>query len=825
LSTTVLGLLILGLAPQAQDLFVEFTLKAPIPLLPFLFVSPGLTIFFLAVLIGFWAMPTHYAARMLVDTDERLGDLLAAEGQLRQKKRRHEQLSDEELRTPLCLKWSARNVPRLLGALTFVAVLFAILRSYQNLPTLDPSEGVTAAAEHALIEMAALVVLCAIAFFIYVRNRLDGTDVPILRWILRWLEHLNKKMACFWRAISPGRSHGAEDEASRDVGRFILSLLFIVFIGFFCFGADAAGRWFPRAMAVPFILGGWLPFLSYLSGFGRQWRAPLLIGAYLLSATLALVLGDNHSVRLIDADKTAGRHVNPSLLLQDEVTLWMKENGCYSANRDGTGGSQTPPAPCPRPIIFAAAGGASRAGFFMASIIGYFLQPEEAAKYGLDVEQVRKRIFAISSVSGGSMGAVMVTAALNAAKTDAKALPCIRSSVDQWWGQTVNYWRDCFEALTSGDFLTGGFFGFAFNDMLPFGRWRDRAAVLEDSWRDRYLQVVTDPDKSFALPSCQGLECPFLSLTPQPSHWIPLLVLNGTSEATGSRIITTPLASTYGRDTETTYSKPFRCPTVIVPRSGCQLFVQADRFHDLLTAKVKARHWFGWLGFFERYLLAGAISNDVRLSTAAHNSARFPLISPPGSVRNNKQRIVDRIVDGGYFENYGALSAKELALAIHAIQPDLHPLVVVISNDPNDSLDPNDDATSGQPSPRRPQANSGELVTDITGPLTTFANARTAHGILAVDELASRLHAAISECEKPVMTIQVRVWPDKGKNLSMSWWESSLVQRQLHQQTEDDKVRRQLGKTDGSGAQEQNGPHLEAIWRQMKTTSSCAATG
>ena len=43
------------------------------------------------------------------------------------------------------------------------------------------------------------------------------------------------------------------------------------------------------------------------------------------------------------------------------------------------------------------------------------------------------------------MGAVMVTAALNAAKTDAKALPCIHGSVDQWWGQTVNYWRDCFE--------------------------------------------------------------------------------------------------------------------------------------------------------------------------------------------------------------------------------------------------------------------------------------------------------------------------------------------------------------------------------------------
>ena len=575
----------LGLATQAQDLFVEFTLKAPIPFLPFLFVPPVPTIIFLLVLIIGWAMPTHYAARMLVDTDERLGDLLASEKNLKRKKQQqHEQLSDEEFRRPLCLEGSALHVPRLLGGLTFVAVLVAIWRSYLNLPTLDPSEGVTAATEHALVEMAVLVVLCAVAFFFYVRHRLDSADVLILR----WLKELNRKMACFWRAVSPGRSHGAEDEASRDVGRLILSVLFIVFLGIFWFGADSAGRWFPRAMAVPFILGGWLPFLSYLSGFGRQWRAPLLIGAFAVSATLALVLGDNHSIRLVDASKTAGRplHLEP-MRLEGAVATWMKENGCYPASDNEARGNRTQLGPCPRPIIFAAAGGASRAGFFTASIIGYFLQPEEAAKYGLDVEQVRKRIFAISSVSGGSMGAVMVTAALNAAKTDAKVLPCIHDSVDQWWGETVNYWRDCFEALTSGDFLTGDFFGFAFNDMLPFGLWRDRAAVLEDSWHERYLRVVTNPDKSLALPSCQGLECPFLSLTPQPNHWIPLLVLNGTSEVTGSRVVTTPLASTYGPDPKTADGKPFTCPTVGGP-SGCQLFVQAERFHDLLSAKCEA---------------------------------------------------------------------------------------------------------------------------------------------------------------------------------------------------------------------------------------------
>ena len=59
------------------------------------------------------------------------------------------------------------------------------------------------------------------------------------------------------------------------------------------------------------------------------------------------------------------------------------------------------------------------------------------------------------------------------------------------------------------------------------------------------------------------------------------------------------------------------------------------------------------------------------LSTAAHNSARFPIISPAGEIRNRQHQIVDRIVDGGYFENYGALGAMELAQAIRAIEPKL----------------------------------------------------------------------------------------------------------------------------------------------------------
>jgi hypothetical protein len=558
-------------------------------------------------------------------------------------------------------------------------------------------------------------------------------------------------------------------------------------------------------MAVPFILGGWLPLLSYLSGLGRHWRAPLIAGIYAVVSMMAVVLGDDHSVRRIDATVQAGVVVDTEPIpLQNAVTMWMRENRC-----DAT------PETCPRPIIVAAEGGASRAGFFMATILGYFLQADEAAKHGLSPNDVRNRLFAISSVSGGSMGAVMVTAAL-AAKNDSNDYPCVQQPVDLWWGIKVGNWRDCFEALTSGDFLTADFFGFAFNDMWPFA-FRDRAAVLEDSWSRRYQQIITRADPPDPPTKCRGLDCPFLALRPREHHWIPLLVLNGTSEATGGRIVTTALAKTY------LPAKPSSCPQDHDTKT-CPLFLQAERFHDLLNLPAASSSWLGW---YERFLLRNAGGNDVRLSTAAHNSARFPLISPAGTVRNQEQGIVDRIVDGGYFDNYGALGAEELALAVHAVQPQLKPLVIVISNDPDDPLDLNDDSSSeeanaqmsatrkAQLQRKRAEVNTTEWVTDITAPVTTIANARTAHGTLDVEELHNDLHDIMPEC--PTVLIQIRVWPqlrtgsEESRAVSMSWWLSSPVQRHLHQQTEDNME------------DNQNEPHLEAVWRKLNS-SKCVSS-
>ena len=772
LGTTALGFLLLGWVPQAQDLFVEFG-----------WASPQRMALFAFVLVAVWAMPTHYAARLLLDTDSRLQNLLTV---------------GEAFGLSRCLARSAKWVPRVLGLLTFAAMLFGIWRSYASLPNLD-DKTIAARAEFGLLEAAAIVVAGAAVYLIWVFFRPRGANFP------GWLDWINRRLGVLWQLLAPGRLANSADEQNRDIGRLILTGLFFVFVAIFVLGEDSAAHFFARAVAVPIILGGWLPFLSYLSAVGRQIRVPLIVLLWAAILGLVFAFGDNHSVRVIAAADTNASPTGTELPLKGAVRLWMAENHC-SPNGD----DESPVKNCPRPIIIAAAGGASRAAFFMATTIGYFMR--EADKHGLDGNQVRNRLFAISGVSGGSVGAVMVTAALNAKNDTTKTNhPCVTGQAELWWGKSISDWRDCFEALTSDDFLTANFFGFAFNDMLPLPFWRDRASVLEDSWSNRFRTIVTNPDKSTLCQ--QGLDCPFLSLQPRSGHWIPLLVLNGTSEATGSRIVTTALAPTYAphssiangitKGADKLWSSGI-CPTAVRP-PPCPLFLEASRFHYLLNANVppQARH-----------------TDDVRLSTAAHNSARFPLISPPGVIRNSKQQFVDRILDGGYFENYGTLSAKELALAVHAAQPQLAPVVVTISNDPNDFLDSEDDSNPeskggqqedlyGKQKLMRSMVGGREFFTDVTAPLGTVANTRTAHGILSVGQLQTTLHEAIPACE--VLVIKIRVWPlPDQKGLSMSWWESIPIQICLRRQLEPEY--------DRNG----NDQHLKKIWEVLNMTSNCA---
>jgi hypothetical protein len=232
----------------------------------------------------------------------------------------------------------------------------------------------------------------------------------------------------------------------------------------------------------------------------------------------------------------------------------------------------------------------------------------------------------------------------------------------------------------------------------------------------------------------------------QESHWIPLLVLNGVSSATGRRILTTVLASDYhpkatcpvagamktDANIKATAAQIFKS-AVSGPARQCAIFLESVRFHDLLANKNPPN----WLGRIQRLAVWDYVRNklpfltprnldDIRLSTAAHNSARFPIVSPAGEIRNRQHQVIDRIVDGGYFENYGALGAMELAQAIRAIEPKLAPFVLVISNDPDEDpdltkVDVADDA----------------VLAGVSVPIAAVVNTRTSRGRLAAGQTRS----------------------------------------------------------------------------------------
>jgi hypothetical protein len=308
-----------------------------------------------------------------------------------------------------------------------------------------------------------------------------------------------------------------------------------------------------------------------------------------------------------------------------------------------------------------------------------------------------KQLFALSGVSGGALGSVFIYGALADGQTSRRAIngigrpPCRKFNSDRLWFATAlgegvkgaspsgtelpwrkpdESWRGCLELVSAGDFLSPVFVALAANDPFRIDIRGDRAAILEQAWETRYASLtgqdtamgaVRKGDAQSNAPSSTLAES--LSavrnrvLTADPKGWLPMLILNGTSVTTGRRIVASDIATV--SDEQGSLSRLFR---------------DAYDLHELFSET-------GPVGEPGRKTSEPRCPDcDIRLSTAATMSARFPVISPHGTIRNRDGEIVDHIVDGGYFENFGATSAMELAGALEANE--LKPFVILVNNEP-----------------------------------------------------------------------------------------------------------------------------------------------
>ncbi|MBI3453013.1 MAG: hypothetical protein HY057_09375 [Rhodospirillales bacterium] len=461
-----------------------------------------------------------------------------------------------------------------------------------------------------------------------------------------------------------------------------------------------------------------IPLGAAIAMAGAWSRIPLFV--VILAA--ALVFGqwnDNHEIRYLAVNPQAGDSPAAAQGLGPEFAAWTAAQ------------AQRRPARGPLPVILVSAeGGGIRAAYWAALILARLHD-----RFGEDFSD---RIFAMSGVSGGSLG-LGVFAAMRA---DAHFAPCAAPAASPPA-------RPCEQAaisLLNRDFLSPVLAGLLFTDLtqrfLPvrIGAF-DRARFLEFGWEDAYARAAGSAGGPNIF--SQAFDALWQG---ERADRTPLLFLNSTQVHDGRRAIVAP-----------------RHVALPDPRSSAFL-----------------------AEFPQAIDIAGIAPGPFRLSTAIGLSARFPLITPVGviSARDGQRRFAD----GGYFDNSAGLTLRDIVRAVRAERmrddggmlasmlravmpgsaprsPDVFPVILHIVNDP----DPDE----------APPASGPFDFEQLLAPVEAVMNARVA-----------RSHQARAVLEEEVramggMFVSFYLHDRKRVGIPLGWTLSPTVRTELRRQLDE----------------------------------------
>lgn len=488
-----------------------------------------------------------------------------------------------------------------------------------------------------------------------------GTDREL--WRPRWLLEWGPRVLAFLPFAAAGLALLISFKWNAPVGLALLAMG-VIFLGLLVFREPMTQRAMGHRRAPPWVQGAWV--IAGLAGafgaiviailwpvaigvklgapavvfFGLGFIIPLITiacqlgtslmipvtGALLLWAVLLGVFFDNHGVgrRALIAE-TGGPIDRPTL--EGAFKQWAAPQPV------GPNGKKTM-------VLIAVQGGASRAGYWTAVALAE-LQTAAAKLIGKDGKRIDfgAHVFAISSVSGGSVGAVGYSAMLKTAQPDVRT-PTSDANAAIFTDSLLGFaGRDAL-----GPTLTGMLYSDLLYRFLPLPWLPDRAETLERAWEEAW----DAPDAKGASPHTAGLiSGPFLALAPKEGEpWRPLLIVQGASEGGGRRMLTSAVKLTCDE-------------------------VDAD---DLLVG----------------------MGHDVAASTAILDGARFPWVSPGGTfthqpcyAKETDPKSADHVLDGGYFDNAGAETLREMTRAIRNLpgggEKDLNIIFILIgyaSHDP-----------------------------------------------------------------------------------------------------------------------------------------------
>ena len=319
---------------------------------------------------------------------------------------------------------------------------------------------------------------------------------------------------------------------------------------------------------------------------------------------------ENHDVRSV-VDRPAGL-IDRRPTLEAHYAQWL------AARR------KTDAGPVPM-VLVAAAGGGLRASYWTAASLAVAQDRDST---------FARHVFAISGVSGGSLGGAVFAALARDAAGRADTLPCARGATrdTSMSANLPSAYTRCVRRFMGEDFLSPVLSMMVAPDLtqrfLPFPiQWFDRSRGLEEAWVRSYHTATGD--STFA----RGL----LELTSDSASEVnvPALFLNSTHVESGRRYI---------------------------------------------AANVKTSP-----GVLDQQDVIALLESDLPLAGAVHNSARFTYVSPAGHLDLHDGREYGHVVDGGYFENSGLATVGNILQALGMAttrDSSVRPVVLYLCNDP-----------------------------------------------------------------------------------------------------------------------------------------------
>ena len=565
------------------------------------------------------------------------------------------------------IQWFRCHGPRILGALppliVAAACFFIAPRGYTDSAAGHPKNVLL------FIGLLAMVLALLLYMFFVLRRRWLKEPLPAYESISSIRQYPST-----WRAV------------------LAFSLLSVMLLVLSLFQPVTTGLLIGSGAIVCLTAAALVCFGSLLVILGGRLGLPL-VGLLLAWAILCSLWNDNHRVRTIPAEAgavTFSSSIEPVASLKQHAAVRPSVKEAFLAWHEAvqriyplvTGGSSPPPRPV---FIVATEGGGIRAAYWTALVLAALQDRSNDQRKTWNVghpgqplpPDFASHLFAVSGVSGGSLGAVV----FNALLSENVAYPMENRAHD----------------VLRQDFLSPTLAAMFFPDLLqrflPFPVTRaDRGVALEKAWEYGWRRAISGKDVR-GQPRPNRLAQPFRTLWKSWQGEIPLpaLFLNGTRVESGKRIITSNL----------------------LIKSGAH-----GDFADAEDAEA---------------ILDNGGSCDVPLSTAAHMSARFTYVSPAGLLPDG-----GHIVDGGYFENSAAATALEILYVVDGVIKNANwpervvPVVIQIRNGPTKEH-PDTPADSAH-TPDQPKH---EFLSEIFAPVNTLLNTRNARASFsqeAIDE-------------------------------------------------------------------------------------------